>query len=45
MKRIAIFIGVPHYEALQRLAMEEGITMAEVIRRAIAFFLKAAKES
>jgi hypothetical protein len=44
MKRISVFIAVPQYTALHALAHHRGLTLAELIRRAIEQFLKAEKE-
>lgn len=39
MKRVNVFIGQPDYCALKRYAAQHGITLAEIIRQAIAHFI------
>lgn len=43
MQRIAVFLTVPQYRALQALASQRGYKLAELIRRAIDQFLSAEK--
>lgn len=40
MKRIALFISFPQYEALQALAKKLGLRFSEVVRRALDEYLK-----
>jgi hypothetical protein len=40
MKRIALFLSVPQYEALAALAKKLGLSFSEVVRRALDHYLK-----
>jgi hypothetical protein len=40
MKRIALFLSIPQYEALKALAQKLGLSFSETLRRAIDEFLK-----
>jgi predicted DNA binding CopG/RHH family protein len=40
MKRITVFISQPQFAALKRLAQAQGISFAEVLRRALDAFLR-----
>lgn len=44
MKRVNVFVGLPDYWALKRYADQHGMTLAELIRQAIAQFLTTVKE-
>jgi hypothetical protein len=44
MKRVNVFVGLPDYCALKRYATQHGMTLAEIIRQAIAHFLRTIKE-
>jgi predicted transcriptional regulator len=44
MQRISLFLPTPQVEALQAMARERDMKLAELIRRAIEQFLKAEKE-
>lgn len=39
MKRVNVFVGLPDYGELKLYAAQHGMTLAEVIRQAIAHFL------
>ena len=43
MKRISLFLSIPQYEALQRLAKQLGLSFSETLRRAIDAFLQQQK--
>ena len=43
MQRISVFLSVPQYRGLKSMAQARGLTLAELIRRAIEQFLKAEK--
>ena len=44
MQRISLFLPTPQVEALQAMARERDMKLAELIRRAIEQFLKHEKE-
>jgi predicted DNA-binding protein len=44
MQRISVFLSVPQYRALKQLSQQRGLTLAELIRRAIDHFLQTEKE-
>lgn len=43
MQRISVFLSVPQYRALKTMAQQRGLTLAELIRRAIDQFLATEK--
>jgi hypothetical protein len=44
MKRFQIHLAEPQFAALKGLADQTGLTMAELIRRAVDLFLKLEKK-
>ena len=44
MKRTNIYLTKPQLEKMRKLATEGGLTVAELVRRAIDLFLKAETE-
>lgn len=44
MKRITVFLTWPQYQALTRLAHRQGLSFAEMLRRALDHFLTTVKE-
>ena len=43
MKKLNIYYAEPDINALERLAKQQGVSFAEVVRQAIRFFLDAKK--
>ena len=43
MKRISLFLSVQQYDALKRLSERLGLSVSELIRRAIDAFLRQEK--